>query len=336
MRQVSCLQSFQVPWQQCDDHLDQITLCSGHLSKDMDKSPTPPFAQDNQISTSQYATTMDASQKRAERERLQVFLHEEDLEAMHKWLWYAGRKGNISSLHHQKVIRREVVLTERARLHLVWSGETIYVQRLGDELLDWDYFSEVVCRDARLYQAATGFLLSYARLVAYPSDLAIAQKAGLLNEDVAWSSWQRFRTDILHHMAVREVHDRFEYGELRLGRLNLIYRLKRLGLTYFNVYRDYSSYFGENYTALVALFALVSVALSAMQVMTSVEGVPAEAKITSYRFAIATLVTLAGSCAVLFALYVGLYVWNWWLILDRRFGVKSFLKSLISPRNNDS
>ena len=115
---------------------------------------------------------------------------------------------------------------------------------------------------------------------------------------------------MLHDLAGRDVHDRYEYGELRLGRLNQIYRLKWLGLTYFNVQRDYSSYFGQNYTTLFALFALVSVALSAMQVMTSIDGVPAGATITSYRFAIATLIAVAGSCAVLSALYMGLYVWN--------------------------
>jgi len=109
---------------------------------------------------------------------------------------------------------------------------------------------------------------------------------------------------VLHHLAGSNVHDRCEYGELRLGRLNLICRLKWHELTYFNVHRDYSSYFGQNYTTLVALFALVSVALSAMQVMTNVNVVPAGATITSYQFAIATLIALAGSCAVLFASYI--------------------------------
>jgi len=278
----------------------------------------PPFAQDHQLCTSQNAIIIDASTRHSERERVQASLQHEDLEIMHKWLWYAGRKGNISPLHHQKVIRREIILTERAQLHLVWFGRTIYIQRLSDSLLDWTNFSEVVCQDARIYQMATGFLLSYARLIEYPSDLEVAQSSGLINKCVTWQSWQSFRTDVLHSVAMRDVHDRYEYGELRLERLNQIYRLKGLGLTYFNVYRDYSSYFGENYTTLIALFALVSVALSAMQVMASVDGVPEGATTTSYRFAVATLVALAGSCAVLLALYVGLYVWNWCLIYVRR------------------
>jgi predicted tellurium resistance membrane protein TerC len=142
---------------------------------------------------------------------------------------------------------------------------------------------------------------------------------GLVNKDIEWKAWQSFRTSVLNHLVYRDVHDRYEYGELRLGRLDQICRMKFLGLSYFNVHRDYSSYFGDNYMTLVALFALVSVALSAMQVMTSVDSVPAAVSVTSYRFAIATLIALAGSCAALLVLYIGLYVWNWLLIFVRRY-----------------
>lgn len=275
---------------------------------------TPPFALECQP-LSDVVTPNDLL---GEQNRLQRTLRNDVLESMHKHLWYAGRKGNLSPLHHQKVIRRDIILTERARLHLVWYDKTIYVKRLDDELLNWKYFSTVVCGNETVYQAASGFLLSYAHLIEYPSDLEIAKSHGLVNKTIDWRKWQTFRTSILHHLADRDIHDRYEYGELRLDRLNHIYRVKFLGLSYFNIYRDYSSYFGDNYTALVALFALVSVALSAMQVMTSVDGPPAAVSITSYRFSIAVLVALAGSCAVLLALYIALYVWNWLLIFIRR------------------
>jgi hypothetical protein len=190
---------------------------------------------------------------------------------------------------------------------------------LDDELLDWEYFSKVVYGNEVVYRAASGFLLSYVRLIEYPSDLEIANTLGLVNKDIEWKAWQTFRTNVLDHLAYRDIHDRYEYGELRLGRLDQICRMKFLGLSYFNVHRDYSSYFGDNYMTLVALFALVSVALSAMQVTTSVDSVPAAVSVTSYRFAIATLVALAGSCAALLVLYIGLYVWNWLLIFVRRY-----------------
>jgi hypothetical protein len=275
---------------------------------------TPPF----ELACQLVANTITPSDLVEEQNRLQKVLHDDILESIHKQLWYAGRKGNVSLLHHQKVIRREIILTERARLHLIWFEKTIYVKRLDDELLNWEYFSRVVCGDEAVHRAACGFLLSYAHLIEYPSDLEVAKTHGLVNEKIAWKKWQTFRTSVLHHLTDRDVHDRYEYGELRLGRLNQICRMKYLGLSYFNVHRDYSSYFGDNYMTLVALFALVSVALSAMQVMTSVNGAPAAVSVTSYRFAIATLVALAGSCAALLVLYMGLYLWNWLLIFVRR------------------
>jgi hypothetical protein len=275
---------------------------------------TPPF----ELACQLVANTITPSNLVEEQYRLQKVLYDDTLESIHKQLWYAGRKGNVSPLHHQKVIRRDIILTERARLHLVWFEKTIYVKRLDDELLNWEYFSRVVCGDEAVHRAACGFLLSYAHLIEYPSDLEVAKTHGLVNEEIAWKKWQTFRTSVLHHLTDRDVHDRYEYGELRLGRLNQICRMKFLGLSYFNVHRDYSSYFGDNYMTLVALFALVSVALSAMQVMTSVNGAPAAVSVTSYRFAIATLVALAGSCAALLVLYMGLYLWNWLLIFVRR------------------
>jgi hypothetical protein len=84
------------------------------------------------------------------------------------------------------VVHREIILTERTRLHLVWYGKTLYVKRLGDEILDWNYFSHVIRSNKRLYRMATGFLLSYTRLIQYPSDLDIAQSAGLINKCITW------------------------------------------------------------------------------------------------------------------------------------------------------
>ncbi|KAI7028395.1 hypothetical protein KC355_g52 [Hortaea werneckii] len=69
---------------------------------------------------------------------------------------------------------------------------------------------------------------------------------------------------------------------------------------------------------LVALFALVSVVLSAMQVMTAFDEIPPVVVTTLYRFSIATVVAVTGSCACLLVLYIGLYVWNWRLIWVRR------------------
>lgn len=42
------------------------------------------------------------------------------LNAIHDWLWRAGLPGRVQALHHQKVLRRHILVTERMDLHLVW------------------------------------------------------------------------------------------------------------------------------------------------------------------------------------------------------------------------
>lgn len=130
--------------------------------------PVPPFEQGCQLIADANVDAFHAYNPACERERLLQSLHDDDLERMYKQLWYAGRRGNISPLHHQRVLGREIVLTERARLHLIWFERTIYVKRLGDELLNWKYFSDVACHGDPVHQAATGFLASYMHLIQHP------------------------------------------------------------------------------------------------------------------------------------------------------------------------
>ena len=42
------------------------------------------------------------------------------LNAIHHWLWRAGLPGRVQPLHHQQVLQRAIVVTERVDLHLVW------------------------------------------------------------------------------------------------------------------------------------------------------------------------------------------------------------------------
>lgn len=58
---------------------------------------------------------------------------------------------------------------------------SMYVKWLGKEILDWKYFSEVVCGNEGFYHTATGFLVSYARLIEHLFDLNI-----LVDKCVTW------------------------------------------------------------------------------------------------------------------------------------------------------
>ena len=111
---------------------------------------TPPF----ELACQLVRNTITPSDLVEEQNRLQKVLRDDTLESIHKQLWYAGRKGNVSQLHHQKVIRRDIILTERARLHLVWSDKTIYI----DEMVGIDLLFSDVPRKARTIRQIPGFV----------------------------------------------------------------------------------------------------------------------------------------------------------------------------------
>jgi hypothetical protein len=58
---------------------------------------------------------------------------------------------------------------------------SMYVKWLGREILDWKYFSEVVCCNEGFYHTTTGFLVPYARIIEHLFDLNI-----LVDKCVTW------------------------------------------------------------------------------------------------------------------------------------------------------
>jgi len=146
-----------------------------------------------------------------------IFLH----------LWWAGRPGNISPLHAQKMMKRDIVLTENVGLHLVWFDTTYYVKPLPEWLLNWHFYDRVLCNNKDLMLAANGFLRTYIRLVQHPSDFRIARELGLLPACLdTWEAWSGIVASVreLDDIEDIEVSKRYHYGELRLRRLNQIYR----------------------------------------------------------------------------------------------------------------
>jgi hypothetical protein len=220
------------------------------------------------------------------------------LNDIHNHLWLAGNKGNISALHHQKVLCREVILSECSDLHLIWFDRIIYIQPLPISLLNYNFIDAVVLPDAKLYRNILGFLYSYIMLIKHASDLALAHKLGLISKKVEWNPWREFRTAFLGNISSGRVprtliNERFEYGELRLARLNYIYRLSFRGLKYFTTHCEYTTYFREYTAASIILFAFVTVALTAMQVVVGMNGVSQALIETSYRFSIVILFVVA-------------------------------------------
>ncbi|CAI6337527.1 unnamed protein product [Periconia digitata] len=207
------------------------------------------------------------------------------LNRIHKWLWLVGLPGSPRPLHYQILKKRAIVLTEQMDLHLVWSPSRILIKPLPRYLLSPQFWQTNLCPHPSLYRIALGFLLSWVALIEKESDFKLAMLNGFLPDDMTWSGWlvvagevmlkpTPFRTRLSEHRTIgviidnkEIVNNRFLYGELRVGRLNWIYRFGLGQLRgYLSSCTTYASFVQENVNSLIALFAYATIVLSAMQV----------------------------------------------------------------------
>jgi hypothetical protein len=240
---------------------------------------------------------------------LEVELNVERLNDVHEWLWLVGLPSAARPLHYQVVKRRDIVVTEQLDLHLVWSSSSsssIYIKPLPRFLLCPTFWRTQICPRPKLYQIALGFILSYVALIEREVDYNLATNQGLIPREVTWIGWlalvdelvcastqaKPFASSAVSASSVQllrgdeYVNRRFHYGELRLSRLNWIYRLTRGEFRgYLSGCTTYGAFMRENINSLITLFAYTTIVLSAMQV-----GLSTEALGSDYAFGMASYV----------------------------------------------
>ncbi|KAH7383637.1 hypothetical protein BKA64DRAFT_712515 [Cadophora sp. MPI-SDFR-AT-0126] len=267
------------------------------------------------------------------------------LDAIHQHLWLAGRLNHIRPLHKQHMLHRSIIITEDSSMHLVWFENNIFVKPIPHALLSWEFWQRFICsgfgatedgtssnisETAPFYASAYGLLLSYTHLIKHPSDYQIAISHNLL-PDMSWRSWSLLSASLssFHpptHLALK-LEPRWQYGELRLSRLNLIYKLTLRGYSYSYMFTEYRPYFSKNFQLLLLAFAYCSVALAAMQVIMS-SGEPA-AWLTDlcFRFSVLVIVFVFAVVGGIVGLFLGLFVYHFGLtlVLQRRARVKQHL-----------
>lgn len=200
----------------------------------------------------------------------------DSLNRVHQHLWFAGLPQCARALHHQLMLGRRIVITERADLHLLWRDDRLYLKPLPDYLLCYKIWKEVLLKDRILSQNAKGFLLSYLWLIRQKSDFLIAQRESLVNNDLVWEQWISFSAAIFPSIdpnGLEGTSPRYLYGELRLRRVNWIYRLCRKTRTpktlirgYFYGYQRYSSFIAQNFAWVLTAIVYITIVLTAMQV----------------------------------------------------------------------
>ena len=205
------------------------------------------------------------------REYIEWELDVSRLNDIHSWLWLVGRPMCARPLYKQRMLGREILVTEQIDVHLLWQESRIFIKPLPEYLMDHDFWTKNLCSNQIDHQNACGLLLSYIWLVCYQSDLRIAKDHGLLPTWMTWTDWIAFTSvllDVIDYESLSNVNKRYEYGELRLGRINWIYRLTLRNFIrgYLHESDRFSVFLRRNFAWLAVAFLYITVVLSAMQV----------------------------------------------------------------------
>lgn len=196
------------------------------------------------------------------------------------------RYWHVFPLHHQAIRGRNIIVTENPQLHLVWYYDRIYIKPMPRYLLSHAFWQFLEKQPIELRRAITGFVRTYAYLVQYECDFRLAtsnenQLSLLPNEDGSnlghgsdHITFERFAKFIATFRQLPDEHvsPRYRYGELRLSRLNICARIFLRKLTFHHIDAQWGAYLGRFLAPLLSIFAVVSVALGAMQVELGVQG----------------------------------------------------------------
>ena len=232
------------------------------------------------------------------REYLEWELDVSRLNDVHKWLWLAGRPMCARPLYKQKLLDREILVTEQIDIHLLWTACRIFIKPLPEFLMDHGFWTENLCGNPDTHKSACGLLLSYTWLVCHQSDFKIAKDHCLLPDWMTWTQWLTFTRaflDAFDNESLSNVNERYTYGELRMDRINWIYRLtfRNFMRGYEYRYNRFSVFLRLNFAWLAVVFLYITVVLSAMQVGLSTDRLKGSSRFqdASYGFTVFSILT---------------------------------------------
>lgn len=119
-----------------------------------------------------------------------------------------------------------------------------------------------------LTRTASGFLRTYIHLIQYESDFRLAKEHCLIPSSTTWTAWNAFISP-LGDVLDTEVSPRYQFGELRLSRLNFWSKFFLGRMNYFQVTGQTHRYLARIFAPLVFVWATCNVILAAMQVVMS-------------------------------------------------------------------
>ncbi|KAF1961981.1 hypothetical protein CC80DRAFT_531737 [Byssothecium circinans] len=243
------------------------------------------------------------------------------LNRIHGHLWMAGRPMRARPLHRYKMMGFDILHTQQIDLHLLKFSNKLILKPLAEYMLSHTFWSEHICTypTDTLHKSGSGFLLSYIWLLTSPLDLKLAHDLFLLPSFITWHWWKTFVADFLDHIdanALHQVNKRFHYGDLRLGRINSIYRTRychtHFVRGYLYGYNRYVVFFQRKFGWILIVFVFFSLVLAAMQVGASVAPLASETAFlrSCFGFVVASMVSVAAVLGVVAVVFLGTFLFN--------------------------
>ncbi|KAJ6021614.1 hypothetical protein N7540_007118 [Penicillium herquei] len=250
------------------------------------------------------------------------------LDNVFEHLWMVGLPIPPRPLHYQLFLQRKIVLCEKMDMHLVWGNDLLFLKPIPRYLLSpttWETLLKCAqgckclhgekCTPKVQRSIALGFLFTYTALLSFESDFAIAKTKGLLPHDLSlsqWIEWQKFAEELITPSIYEDIHRRFQYGELRLGRLNIVYLFTKFGY-YMNQWSNYNNFLQDQLGWLAATTIYIAVVLTAMQLGLSTDQLKANAPYmtAAYGFSVFAILGPLVACGGIFIVLMVLVVTNW-------------------------
>lgn len=243
------------------------------------------------------------------------------LNDIHKHLWMAGRPMRARPLHRYKMYSYEVLGTQQMDLHLLRFSNKVLVKPLPEYLLDASFWEQYLCGagDEELWHSAAGWLLSYVWLIVSPLDLKLAHDNMLVPAAINWQWWKAFVASFVANVDINtlyQVNKRYHFGDLRLSRINTIYRVlyfhTHFVRGYLYGYNRYVVFFERNFSWILILFVFLSLVLSAMQVGTALDELSSSKVFMkgSYGVVVLSMVSVASVLGIVGLFFVGVFLFN--------------------------
>lgn len=212
----------------------------------------------------------------------------------------------------------------------------MYIKPLPRFLLDRDFFDANLCSTTNmedeewtLHANACGFLKSYTQLIVHQSDFKIAQEKMLIPEELTWNEWRQYSAEvdkyIYDHKGQLRLNSRYNSGELRIQRLNFVYKLRMREARGFHYsYTSYETFFRTNFGWMALVFASFSIILSALQTSLTTSNATENHPLhmSAYWFAVAVLLAVVGTIVSIVALFVIMFLDNLVFAVKPKRGIK--------------